>query len=189
MTQTLLPRTALKTNNRNVNKDGGAELQTGDDLLFLVARCDFGPPPDFACLNPPVLPLGLSGPSTAAPGAPFSVSVIEFAGAGTRSPAAGRQRAADAAGDEAGPCAHDAAERLRDDRLRRALRDRTPRRAKCGAANGFWFGVGDRKDTSYLLPRALPRGHYVLHVNVIDKAFNRDDPRRRGANRIVFDVR
>jgi hypothetical protein len=68
-------------------------------------------------------------------------------------------------------------------------RFRTPRQAKCGAENGFWFDIGTNPDVDYLLPRALPRGHYVLDVNVIDKAFNRDDARRRGSNRIVFDVR
>jgi hypothetical protein len=62
------------------------------------------------------------------------------------------------------------------------------RHVKCGAATGFWFGVGDRQDTSYLLPSRLPRGRYVLDVNAIDKAFNRDDARRRGGNRIVFHV-
>ncbi len=61
-------------------------------------------------------------------------------------------------------------------------------RNRCGAGSGFWFGVGDREDTSYLLPRGLPRGRYVLDVNAIDKAFNRDDARRRGSNRIVFHV-
>jgi hypothetical protein len=29
----------------------------------------------------------------------------------------------------------------------------------------------------------------VLDVNAVDKAYNRDDARRRGANRIVFHVR
>jgi hypothetical protein len=67
-------------------------------------------------------------------------------------------------------------------------RFRLNRSARCGAANGFWFGVGDREQTSYLLPRALPRGRYVLDANVIDKAFNRDDARRRGTNRVVFHV-
>jgi hypothetical protein len=67
-------------------------------------------------------------------------------------------------------------------------RFRVNRSLKCGAANGFWFGVGNGANVDYLLPRALPRGRYVLDINVIDKAFNRDDARRRGANRIVFDV-
>ena len=62
------------------------------------------------------------------------------------------------------------------------------RHIKCGAVNGFWFRVGDRQDTSYLLPSRLPRGRYVLDVNAIDKAYNRDDARRRGGNRVVFHV-
>jgi hypothetical protein len=67
-------------------------------------------------------------------------------------------------------------------------RFRTNRSAKCGADNGFWFGINAAPSLDYLLPRALPRGNYVLDVNVIDKAFNRDDARRRGANRITFHV-
>ena len=63
------------------------------------------------------------------------------------------------------------------------------RRVGCGARNGFWFSVGDRLDTTYLLPSRLPRGRYVLDVNAIDKAYNRDDARRRGGNRVVFHVR
>ncbi len=62
------------------------------------------------------------------------------------------------------------------------------RHVKCGAQNGFWFGIGDRAETSYLLPSRLPPGRYVLDVNAIDRSFNRDDTRRRGANRIVFHV-
>lgn len=63
------------------------------------------------------------------------------------------------------------------------------RPARCGAANGFWFRIGDRADWSYLLPGRLTRGRYVLDVNAIDRAYNRDDARRRGGNRIVFYVR
>jgi len=62
-------------------------------------------------------------------------------------------------------------------------------RGDCSASKGFWFAVGDRQDTSYLLPSRLPRGRYVLDANVIDRAFNRDDARRRGGNRVVFHVR
>ena len=43
-------------------------------------------------------------------------------------------------------------------------------------------------DIDYLLPSRLPRGRYVLDVNAIDKAYNRDDARRRGGNRVVFHV-
>ena len=59
-------------------------------------------------------------------------------------------------------------------------------RARCGAPHGFWFSVGDRSDVDYLLPSKLPRGRYVLDVKATDKAFNRDDVRRRGSNRVVF---
>ena len=61
-------------------------------------------------------------------------------------------------------------------------------RGRCSASDGLWFAVGDREETSYLLPSRLPRGRYVLDVNAIDKAYNRDDKRRRGGNRIVFHV-
>jgi len=63
------------------------------------------------------------------------------------------------------------------------------RSMRCGASNGKWFAIGDRADWSYLLPSKLPRGRYVLDVNAIDKAYNRDDERRRGVNRVVFVVR
>jgi hypothetical protein len=59
---------------------------------------------------------------------------------------------------------------------------------RCGAGHGGWFAVGDRERIDYLLPSALKRGRYVLDVNAIDKAYNRDDARRRGVNRIVFHV-
>jgi hypothetical protein len=273
-----------------------AELQEGDDVLFFPARCEVGPPPDFACTNPPVLPLRLIVPSTVAPGAPFNVSVVEIAPDATESPEAGatieggdaaattnaagvatvtvgaggphalratnvnRARSAlqnvcattgsdglcgtTSPGVPAADCATSGTDGLcgtRDTtapstsiagiadkhrfargkgprtlnvnvkpdvsglltvklRLTRtdgprctyysgkSERFRTPRGAKCGADNGFWFAVGDREQTSYLLPRALPRGRYVLDVNAIDKSFNRDDARRRGSNRIVFFV-
>jgi hypothetical protein len=69
-----------------------------------------------------------------------------------------------------------------------AERFKLGKRGRCGAENGFWFGVGAAEQTDYLLPSKLPRGRYVLDANVIDKAFNRDDARRRGANRVVFRV-
>lgn len=58
-------------------------------------------------------------------------------------------------------------------------------RGRCSATRGLWFAVGDRQDTSYL----LPSGRYVVDANVVDRAFNRDDARRRGGNRVVFRVR
>ena len=353
--QTLLPRTALRTDTRTVNKDGvsghdctgtsvagaleigldgdwsgtftnglgysvarvrteshtfanndffelwvnnrsasfgvcGIELQDGDDVLLLVARCDVGPPPDYACANEPVLPLALSVPARAAPGAPFDVSVVEYSSTGVASPVSGATvsgGAAPAVTNAAGvaavtlgtggaaslqatkagrarsateslcatngvdgfcgttvpppPCATSGRDGLcgtrdltaptaairgiaegrhfargegprelavavgsepsgllivklrltRNDRGRCSTFSGTTERfrhVKCGATNGFWFGVGDRLETSYLLPSRLPRGRYVLDVNAIDKAFNRDDARRRGGNRIVFHV-
>jgi hypothetical protein len=60
--------------------------------------------------------------------------------------------------------------------------------SRCGANRGHWFKVGDDPDVDYLLPKRLPRGRYVLDVNAIDKAYNRDDKRKRGRNRIVFYV-
>jgi hypothetical protein len=67
-------------------------------------------------------------------------------------------------------------------------RERFIRRPKCGAEHGWWFKVSDRADWEYQLASKLPRGKYVLDVNVIDKAYNRDDARRSGENRIVFTV-
>ena len=66
-----------------------AELQQGDDVLFYVARCDAGPPPDYPCTNPPVRPLVLTVPSPVAAGAPFSVKVVELAPDGTATPTEG----------------------------------------------------------------------------------------------------
>jgi len=60
--------------------------------------------------------------------------------------------------------------------------------SRCGATRGHWFKVGDDADVDYLLPKRLPRGRYVLDLNAIDKAYNRDDKRRHGKNRIVFYV-
>ena len=57
-----------------------------------------------------------------------------------------------------------------------------------GARTASGSASGAAQQTDYLLPSKLPRGRYVLDANVIDKAFNRDDTRRRGANRVVFHV-
>jgi hypothetical protein len=59
--------------------------------------------------------------------------------------------------------------------------------AKCGG--GFFFSVGSKSDFTFLLPQRLGRGHYVLDVEAIDRAFNRDTVGDRGRNRSVFDVR
>src|SRR5215207_343174 len=274
-----------------------AELQEGDDVLFLVARCEVGPAPDFACQNPPVLPLALSVPPTVAPGAPFNATVVEYSPTGVSSPVAGaavtggdaaavtnsngvatltlssgggrtlkaskvgRVRSAAetvcattgsdglcgtaaAVGGSGARCAtsgrdglcgsrdfsapainiRDIAEGKRfargsGPRTLRVVADSDPSglltvklrltrvqrgrcsyfsgklerfvvtgRGRCSAKGGFWFSVGDRQDTSYLLPSKLPSGRYVLDANVVDRAYNRDDKRRRGGNRVVFRV-
>lgn len=71
---------------------GGAcdtPVQQGDQLLMIVARCDSYDPVTYDCTSPPVLPLALTVPATAAPGTPFSVSVKQVATDGTQTPAAG----------------------------------------------------------------------------------------------------
>ncbi len=62
-------------------------------------------------------------------------------------------------------------------------------RRPCGAANGFWFGIGTAPDWEYVLPARLPRGRYVLDADAIDRSGNRLRERRRGENRVVFRVR
>jgi hypothetical protein len=47
----------------------------------------------------------------------------------------------------------------------------TFRKMRCG--RGSFFRIGDRADWSYLLPKRLGRGSYVLEVKAIDGAFNR----------------
>lgn len=62
-------------------------------------------------------------------------------------------------------------------------------RTRCGVTRGWYAKVSDRAEWEYQLASRLPRGRYVLDVVAIDKAYNRDDERRRGENRIVFRVR
>ena len=52
----------------------------------------------------------------------------------------------------------------------------------------FFFAIGADANWSYLLPRRLAHGHYVLDVKVFDVAGNRAERFRRGENRSVFDV-
>ena len=60
------------------------------------------------------------------------------------------------------------------------------RPSRCGRA--FFFPAADRPEWEYLLPRALPRGRYVLDVRAIDRVENRDLVLERGRNRVVFTV-
>lgn len=59
---------------------------------------------------------------------------------------------------------------------------------ECGAANGFWFKIGEQADWEYQLPARLRRGRYVLDADAIDNSGNRLRSRRRGENRVVFRV-
>jgi hypothetical protein len=60
------------------------------------------------------------------------------------------------------------------------------RNSRCGRRVNF--SIGDREDWSYLLPRRLGKGRYVLDVIAVDKAGNRDRL-ARGRSRMVFFVR
>ncbi len=58
----------------------------------------------------------------------------------------------------------------------------------CGARRGTWFSVGSKADWSYLLPKALGRGRYVLDLRTVDGAGNADTTLARTRNRVVFFV-
>ena len=60
------------------------------------------------------------------------------------------------------------------------------RHSRCGRRVNF--SIGDRQDWSYLLPKRLGKGRYVLDVIAVDKLGNRD-ALARGRNRVVFFVR
>jgi hypothetical protein len=57
-----------------------------------------------------------------------------------------------------------------------------------GCARKVFFGIGSNGNWSYLLPRRLEPGRYVLDVKAFDRARNRDERFVRGANRVVFYV-
>jgi hypothetical protein len=52
----------------------------------------------------------------------------------------------------------------------------------------FFFAIGSNRNWSYLLPRALPRGRYVLDVKAFDGRRNRDEKFVPGKNRTEFKV-
>jgi hypothetical protein len=52
----------------------------------------------------------------------------------------------------------------------------------------FFFSIGSNRNWSYLLPRALPRGRYVLDVKAFDGRRNRDERFVSGQNRVEFQV-
>jgi Domain of unknown function (DUF4430) len=57
-----------------------------------------------------------------------------------------------------------------------------------GCAKKIFFGIDAGANWSYLLPRALSPGRYVLDVKAFDRARNRDERFVRGTNRVVFYV-
>jgi hypothetical protein len=57
-----------------------------------------------------------------------------------------------------------------------------------GCAKKVFFAIGSQTSWSYLLPRRLGPGRYVLDVKAFDRARNRDERFVRGANRVVFYV-
>ncbi len=52
----------------------------------------------------------------------------------------------------------------------------------------FFFAIGSSRNWSYLLPRALPRGRYVLDVKAFDGRRNRDEKFVSGRNRVEFEM-
>jgi hypothetical protein len=52
----------------------------------------------------------------------------------------------------------------------------------------FFFAIGSNRNWSYLLPRALPPGRYVLDVKAFDGRRNRDEKFVTGKNRSEFEV-
>lgn len=52
----------------------------------------------------------------------------------------------------------------------------------------FFFAIGSDAAWSYLLPRPLPSGRYVLDVKAFDRLRNRNEVYVRGQNRVVFEV-
>ena len=52
----------------------------------------------------------------------------------------------------------------------------------------FFFAIGSDRKWSYLLPRALPPGRYVLDVKAFDGRRNRDEKFVTGKNRSEFEV-
>jgi hypothetical protein len=66
----------------------GLELQEGDQVLFLLDRCDEFDPEQETCRDQ-VLPLALTAPATATQGAATQVTVVSYDRAGATAPVAG----------------------------------------------------------------------------------------------------
>ena len=67
-------------------------------------------------------------------------------------------------------------------------KERFVRTKRCAASAGRTFAIGTAQDFSYLLPRRLGAGRYVLDVFAVDGAGNRGQL-TRGQSRVVFHVR
>jgi hypothetical protein len=59
---------------------------------------------------------------------------------------------------------------------------------RCGAARGRFFAVGTDERWSFLLPKRLGPGRYVLDLRARDRAGNRDTLLQRTRTRVVFHV-
>jgi hypothetical protein len=57
-----------------------------------------------------------------------------------------------------------------------------------GCSKKVFFGIGSAGSWSFLLPRRLPAGRYVLDAKAFDRARNSDERFVRGTNRVVFYV-
>ncbi|QEC48511.1 hypothetical protein FSW04_13675 [Baekduia soli] len=69
-----------------------------------------------------------------------------------------------------------------------ARRERFVATKRCSVTKAAWFSAGSLSPWRYLLPARLGKGRYVLDVQVVDKAGNRDSALARGRNRVVFTV-
>jgi hypothetical protein len=58
---------------------------------------------------------------------------------------------------------------------------------RCGIANAPWFGLAAQSTFNYLLPRALPKGRYVIELVATDKA-GHSDRIDLGRNELIFYV-
>jgi hypothetical protein len=67
-------------------------------------------------------------------------------------------------------------------------RGRFARIRVCGTVHGRWFSIGTDQQWSFLLPKRLGPGRYVLDVQARDRAGNRDRSLVRGRSRVVFRV-
>lgn len=63
------------------------------------------------------------------------------------------------------------------------------RRHRCGSGPARFFSIGATRAFTYLLPHALPAGHYVLDIEAVARGSQRDRRLHPGGSRVTFDVR